>query len=84
MYVAGTDTTSHSIRWFFLAMLLHPEVQEKAQEEIKRVIGTTRMPTHADRKSLPYVNAVVDETLRWEPVGSSELLPEASIVMRNR
>lgn len=74
MYAGGSDTISITLRWFFLAMLLHPEIQKKAQEEIDRVVGDSRLPTHEDRKTLPYVTAIVDETLRWEPVGSSKLL----------
>lgn len=53
---------------FFLAMILFPEVQKKAQEELDRVIGTERLPTFTDRTSLPYVDAVVKEVLRWHPV----------------
>lgn len=74
MYAAGTNTYSFTIQWFILAMMMYPEVQEKAQEEIDRVIGTSRLPTHEDRKNLPYVSAVVHETLRWEPVGSRKCL----------
>ena len=49
-------------------MLLHPEVQRKAQEEIDRVIGNDRFPTLADQPNLPYVGAVAKEVLRWAPV----------------
>jgi cytochrome P450 len=57
-----------SVGTFFLAMALNPEVQIKAQEEIDRVIGLGRLPTVEDRKRLPYINAVVQEVLRWHPV----------------
>lgn len=49
-------------------MPLYPEVQKKAQEEIDRVLGTSRIPKVADRASLPYIDAVVKEVLRWHPV----------------
>lgn len=52
---------------FLLAMLRHPEVQVKAQEEIDRIVGTDRLPTIADRSSLPYVRSVITEVLRWYP-----------------
>ena len=45
-------------------MLLYPECQSLAQEEIDHVIGPDRLPTFADRAALPYVNAVVQEVLR--------------------
>ena len=53
---------------FFLAMVLYPEVQKKAQEELDRVVGSDRLPTFADRKNLPYINALVKESIRWHPV----------------
>jgi len=68
MYLAGSDTTVSAFMIFFLAMALFPEVQEKAWEEIERVIGTNRLPVIPDRENLPYVEALVKETLRWETV----------------
>lgn len=52
-------------------MTLFPNVQKKAQAEIDAVIGHERLPTHADRERLPYVNALVTEVLRWNPVAVS-------------
>lgn len=49
-------------------MTLFPKVQRKAQEEIDRVVGTSRLPTFSDRDSLPYINAVLMEAERWHPV----------------
>ena len=49
-------------------MVLYPEVQKKAQEELDRVVGTDRLPTFADRRNLPYINAILKEALRWHPV----------------
>ena len=49
-------------------MALYPEVQKKAQMEIDRVVGMDRLPSFADRPNLPYVDAVVKEVLRWNPV----------------
>ncbi|KIL71215.1 hypothetical protein M378DRAFT_154710 [Amanita muscaria Koide BX008] len=51
-----------------MAMTLHPDTQKKAQEEIDCVIGKDRLPTLDDRPSLPYVEAVYREVLRWRPV----------------
>ena len=50
---------------FILAMLLHPHVYRKAQEEIDRVIGPSRLPDYEDSPSLPYLNAVIKETYRY-------------------
>ncbi|THH16031.1 hypothetical protein EW146_g4550 [Bondarzewia mesenterica] len=57
-----------ALETFFLAMVSHPEAQKKAQAEIDAVIGNDRLPNFDDENSLPYVNAVVKEVLRWRPV----------------
>ena len=48
--------------------MVYPEVQRKAQAEIDRVIGSDRFPTTADQPNLPYIDALVKEVLRWNPV----------------
>lgn len=65
MYRAGTTTTEQTIYKFLTAMQMYPEIQRKAQEELTRVVGRDRMPTVEDRQSLPYVNALILECLRW-------------------
>lgn len=60
-------------------MSLHPEVQRKAQAELDRVVGCDRLPDHADQKSLPYINAIMKETVRWNnvlPIGVPHLTLE--------
>ena len=49
-------------------MALYPEVQKRAQAEIDAVVGPNRLPDFQDRPSLPYVNAVIKESLRWHLV----------------
>ena len=48
-------------------------MQRKAQAEIDSVVKTTRLPTLADRKHLPYIDAIVKEVLRWHPVAPTGL-----------
>ncbi|KAF7369676.1 O-methylsterigmatocystin oxidoreductase [Mycena venus] len=50
---------------FFLAMVLFPDVQRKAQEELDRVVGTSRLPTIRDQEHLPYIAAIQKEMYRW-------------------
>ncbi|KAJ4019711.1 hypothetical protein NW766_003469 [Fusarium irregulare] len=64
MYAGGSDTTVSAISSFVLAMLLFPDIQKKAQLEIDSVVGTDRLPNFEDRDRLPYVDALVKETLR--------------------
>lgn len=68
MYAGGADTTVSTLSSFVLAMVLHPEVQRKAQREIDSVIGSERLPNFADQDTLPYVSALVKESIRWLPV----------------
>jgi len=69
LYVGGSETTSSQLSWFMLAMVLHPEAQRRAQEEIDRVVGRDRVPTFKDQDDLPYITALVKETSRWRTVG---------------
>ena len=48
-------------------MLAYPDVQNKAHAELDEVVGSARPPTFADLPSLPYICAMVKETLRWSP-----------------
>ncbi|KAG1855572.1 cytochrome P450 [Suillus subluteus] len=66
--IASYETTAATAMVFVLAMVLYPDVQKRAQAEIDSVIGRDRLPTFEDRASLPYIDAVVRETFRWQPV----------------
>lgn len=56
--------TVSAIGTFFLVMLLNPDVQKKAQDELDRVVGNDRLPAFEDESSLPYISAVVKEIMR--------------------
>ncbi|KAG1833631.1 cytochrome P450 [Suillus subalutaceus] len=79
LYAGGADTTVSAIYSLFLAMTLFPDVQKKAQAEIDVVVGPNRLPSFADRDSLPYTEALAKEVLRWHavlPTGFPHLLTE--------
>ncbi|EPQ56876.1 cytochrome P450 [Gloeophyllum trabeum ATCC 11539] len=67
-YAAGADTSSSAASASILAMVLYPEATNKAQAEIDRVIGKTRLPSLEDRPSLPYVEAFFRELIRWHSI----------------
>ncbi|KAH7920036.1 cytochrome P450 [Leucogyrophana mollusca] len=75
---AGSETTYATMLVFVLAMVLNPEVQELAQAEIDLVVGSDRLPDFGDRSSLPYVEAVLRETLRWHPVSPLAGIPHVA------
>jgi hypothetical protein len=50
-------------------MVLHPDVQQKAFEEIRSICGPDRLPSYyEDQEYLPYFSATVMESFRWAPV----------------
>ncbi|EJF56272.1 cytochrome P450 [Dichomitus squalens LYAD-421 SS1] len=76
MNAAGViySATVSALLNFALAMSLYPEVQERAQQDLDRVVGRDRLPTFEDRQELPYVSNLVKETLRWKAVSPLALL----------
>ncbi|KAF9525797.1 cytochrome P450 [Crepidotus variabilis] len=68
LYAAGAESTVSTLQTFFYAMSNYYDVQRRAQEEIDAIVGCKRLPTIEDRPSLPYVEALYRETLRWYPV----------------
>ncbi|KAF5346729.1 hypothetical protein D9756_010405 [Leucocoprinus leucothites] len=68
VFGAASETTITSLLTFILAMLIHPEFQRKAQEELDLVVGTDRLPDFSHKSQLPYLTAVLKEVLRWNPV----------------
>ncbi|KAF5354610.1 hypothetical protein D9757_012338 [Collybiopsis confluens] len=67
LYSAATDTTSTFLLTFFLTMVLYPEIQEKAYQEISRVVGDDRFPVLSDEASLPYIQSIIKELHRFNP-----------------
>ncbi len=57
-----------------LILLLHPHVQKKAQTEIDGVLGQKRLPNFGDRESLPYINCVMQESMRYVRVSTTSEL----------
>ena len=51
-----------------MAILVNPEVQTRAQEELDRVVGPNRLPAIEDKDKLPYVAGIALEAMRWNPV----------------
>ena len=52
---------------FWMAMILNPRIQKKAQAELDAVIGKNRLPTNKDKADLPYIRSIMAEVSRWAP-----------------
>ncbi|XP_061494179.1 cytochrome P450 2U1-like [Rhineura floridana] len=68
LFIAGTDTMSHTLKWSLLYMSLHPQEQKKVQEEIDLVIGHNRPPSLADKARMPFTEATIMEVQRMAVV----------------
>lgn len=68
LYAGGAESTAAGLGFFYLAMAVFPDVQKKAHEEIDRIVGPGRLPSFQDREKLPYIDAIVKETMRWQPL----------------
>ncbi|KAF9463048.1 cytochrome P450 [Collybia nuda] len=97
IYTAGAETTSSTLSFFCLALVLHPNSQLKAQAEIDEIVGSERLPEMSDRPSLPYLECLLQETLRLMDASSTSIphrsladdiyngmfIPKGSIVIAN-
>ncbi|EXB94995.1 Cytochrome P450 76C4 [Morus notabilis] len=67
IFAAGTETTSSTLEWSMAELLKAPEILSRAQAELKQVIGKGNQVKESDITRLPYLQAVVKETLRLHP-----------------
>uniref|UniRef100_A0A2K5KM82 Cytochrome P450 family 2 subfamily D member 6 n=1 Tax=Cercocebus atys TaxID=9531 RepID=A0A2K5KM82_CERAT len=65
LFFAGMVTTSTTLAWGLLLMILHPDVQRRVQQEIDDVIGQVRRPEMRDQARMPYTTAVIHEVQRF-------------------
>ncbi|KAI3839094.1 hypothetical protein MKX03_011093 [Papaver bracteatum] len=66
-FAAGTDTTSSTVEWAMAELLRNPSKMIKAQQEISNILGEDRPIEESHIIQLPYLQAVVKETLRLHP-----------------
>ncbi|KAF0930371.1 hypothetical protein E2562_032265 [Oryza meyeriana var. granulata] len=69
MIFRGTDTVAILLEWIMARMVLHPDIQAKAQTEVDAVVGRGRAVSDADVANLRYLQCIVKETLRVHPPG---------------
>ncbi|CAG7918924.1 unnamed protein product [Penicillium olsonii] len=64
----GSDTTSGSILTSIRYLAAHPLIQQKAQAEIDIACGAHRLPVWSDHENIPYVNCILKEGIRIQPI----------------
>uniref|UniRef100_A0A8C5N8Z6 Cytochrome P450 2D3-like n=1 Tax=Gouania willdenowi TaxID=441366 RepID=A0A8C5N8Z6_GOUWI len=64
LFGAGTDTTSNTLLTGFLYLMSYPDIQERCQEEIDRVLDGKSSASFEDRHNMPYVQAMIHEVQR--------------------
>ncbi|WOH06506.1 hypothetical protein DCAR_0625934 [Daucus carota subsp. sativus] len=69
IFAAGTDTSAITTEWALAELINHPKIMEKAVQEIYSVVGKNRLVKESDIMHLPYLQAIVKETLRLHPTG---------------
>ncbi|XP_059643340.1 iridoid oxidase [Cornus florida] len=67
MFTAGTDTTTSTLEWAMAELLKNPKTLHKAQAELRSVVGPDKKLEEKDIENLPYLQAVIKETLRLHP-----------------
>ncbi|KAF3927784.1 hypothetical protein ABW20_dc0100678 [Dactylellina cionopaga] len=67
---AALDGTTDTLLWFVVACVTQDRgFVAKAQAELDAVVGRDRLPNSDDKLNLPYISAIIEEILRWRPVG---------------
>ncbi|KAL7593713.1 hypothetical protein Lser_V15G31715 [Lactuca serriola] len=68
LFVAGTDTTSTTLEWAMAELIRNPHKMEKARSELTKFMQNNNKNIHEhDISKLPYLQAIIKETLRLHP-----------------
>ncbi|KAI7729070.1 LOW QUALITY PROTEIN: hypothetical protein M8C21_023344, partial [Ambrosia artemisiifolia] len=68
MVVGGTDTTSNTVEFALAEIMSHPEILTKAQQELEMVVGKDNIVEESHINNLPYLYAIMKETLRFHAI----------------
>lgn len=77
LFIAGSDTSAITTEWAMAELLRNPKLLQKARKEIMDKIGANQQVKESNIDLLPYLQAIVKETLRLHPAAPL-LLPYKS------
>jgi len=67
MFAAGTEATFITLDWGMTELIMNPKVMERAQAEVRSIVGERRVVLESDLPQLHYVKAVIKEIFRLHP-----------------
>ncbi|KAF2289776.1 hypothetical protein GH714_038578 [Hevea brasiliensis] len=68
IFFGGTETTSGTIEWVMVELFRHPESMRRVKEELNRIVGPKRKVGESDIDELPYLQAVIKESMRLHTI----------------
>lgn len=92
LLVAGYDTTGMLLSYFSYEMTNNPDIQNKLRDEVDEAFENAdgRLPDYSVIQSLPYLDMVIQETLRYHPPAGFNMrtankdyhLPDSNIILK--
>ena len=67
IFMAGSETSSSTTEWALTELLRNPYSMIKAKAELMQVVGANQKVEESDIDNLPYLQAIMKETLRLHP-----------------
>ncbi|XP_010422201.1 PREDICTED: flavonoid 3'-monooxygenase-like [Camelina sativa] len=67
MVIGGTDTSTNTIEFAMAELIRNPELMKRAQQELDEVVGKDNIVEESHITKLPYIVAIMKETLRLYP-----------------
>ncbi|KAM0826552.1 hypothetical protein ACQ4PT_068806 [Festuca glaucescens] len=77
LFISGAETNSITVEWTMAELLRQPAVMSKVRDELREALGSKRHPDESDIGKMPYLRAVVMETMRLHPASPLMMPHEA-------
>jgi len=67
LLLAARDTSASMLTFTTYLLAMHPEVMDRARQEVLEIVGDSAAPTYEQIKNMRYLRAVINEVLRLFP-----------------